>query len=209
MQVILSSHFASAAIIGLLALPAAVLAQPAPSPAPAAASSPMTSQPVPSKSMEDRVEAHIKQLHAQLQVTPAEESQWDQFAQVMRDNARDMDRAFMERAQQFPTMNAVQNMQSYEQIAEAHARHLQKLVPAFHNLYNAMPEQQKKLTDQVFRANAGTVASWRKRDSKIKAVCASAPAPNSRPSLALRPCRGYMLRPMISLQIFRESPRRT
>jgi len=29
-----------------------------------------------------------------------------------------------------------------------------KLVPAFDNLYNAMPEQQKKLTDQVFRANA-------------------------------------------------------
>jgi len=50
--------------------------------------------------------------------------------------------------------NAVQNMQSYEQIAEAHAQHLQKLVPAFDNLYNAMPEQQKKLTDQVFRANA-------------------------------------------------------
>ena len=45
-------------------------------------------------------------------------------------------------------------MQSYEQIAEAHTQHLQKLVPAFDNLYNAMPEQQKKLTDQVFRANA-------------------------------------------------------
>jgi hypothetical protein len=39
-------------------------------------------------------------------------------------------------------MNAMQNMQSYEQIAEAHAQHLQKLVPAFDALYNAMPEQQ-------------------------------------------------------------------
>ena len=154
MQVILSSHFACAAIIGLLALPAAVLAQPAPAVPLAAASSATTSQPPQSKSMEDRVEAHIKQLHTQLQITPAEQSQWDQFAQVMRDNARDMDRAFMERAQQFPTMNAVQDMQSYEQIAEAHVRHLQKLVPAFHNIYNEMPEQQKKLTDQVFRANA-------------------------------------------------------
>jgi hypothetical protein len=72
----------------------------------------------------------------------------------MRENARDMDQAFMQRAQQYPTMNAVQNMQSYEQIAEAHAQHLQKLVPAFDNLYNAMPEQQKELTDRVFRANA-------------------------------------------------------
>jgi hypothetical protein len=45
-------------------------------------------------------------------------------------------------------MNAVQNMPSYAQIAEAHVQHLQKLVPAFDNLYSAMPEQQKKLADQ-------------------------------------------------------------
>jgi protein CpxP len=103
---------------------------------------------------ERRVGNHINQLHAQLRITPAEQPQWDQFAQVMRDNARDMDQAFLQRGQQYPTMNAMQNMQSYEQIAEAHVRHLQKLVPAFDNLYNAMPEQQKQLTDQVFRANA-------------------------------------------------------
>ena len=89
-----------------------------------------------------------------MQITPAEQPQWDQFAQVMRENARDMDRAFMQRAQQYATMNAMQNMQSYEQMVEAHVQHLQKLVPAFDNFYNAMPEQQKKLTDQVFRANA-------------------------------------------------------
>jgi periplasmic protein CpxP/Spy len=114
----------------------------------------MTSQPVPGKNMEERVENHIKQLHAQLHITPGEQTQWDQFAQVMRENASDMDQAFMQRAQHYPTMNPVQNMQSYEQIAEAHAHHLQKLVPAFDTLYNAMPEQQKELTDRVFRANA-------------------------------------------------------
>jgi periplasmic protein CpxP/Spy len=51
-------------------------------------------------------------------------------------------------------MNALQNMKSYEQLAEAHAQHLQKLVPAFQNLYDAMPDQQKRLADQVFRENA-------------------------------------------------------
>jgi len=94
MKTIRSSQFASAAVVVLLALPAAALAQPTQSPAPAAASSPMISQPVPGKSMEERVENHIKQLHAQLHITPAEQSQWDQFAQVIRDNAGDMDRAF-------------------------------------------------------------------------------------------------------------------
>jgi len=99
MKTIRSSRLASAAIVALLTLPAAALAQPAQSPAPtlppAAASPPMPSQPVPGKSMEERVENHIKRLHAQLRITPAEQPQWDQFAQVMRDNARDMDQAFM------------------------------------------------------------------------------------------------------------------
>jgi lysophospholipase L1-like esterase len=114
----------------------------------------MAGHPVAGKTAEERVEGRIKELHAQLHITPAEEPQWNEFAEVMRENARDMDQAFMQRAQQFPTMNAVQNMQSYEQISEQHAQRVQKLVPAFQKLYDAMPDQQKRLADQVFRANA-------------------------------------------------------
>jgi DNA-binding transcriptional regulator YbjK len=65
-----------------------------------------------------------------------------------------MDQAWLQRVDNFQSLNAVQNMQSYEQIAEQHAQHLQKLVPAFQNLYNSMPDEQKQLADQVFRANA-------------------------------------------------------
>jgi uncharacterized membrane protein YfbV (UPF0208 family) len=114
----------------------------------------MAGHPVAGKNAEERVEARIKELHAQLRITPAEEPQWNEFARVMRENARDMDEAFMQRAQQYPTMNAVQNMQSYEQISEQHAQRVQKLIPAFQQLYDAMPDQQKQLTDQVFRANS-------------------------------------------------------
>jgi uncharacterized membrane protein YfbV (UPF0208 family) len=114
----------------------------------------MAGHPVAGKHAEERVEARIKELHAQLRITPAEEPQWNEFARVMRENARDMDEAFMQRAQQFTTMNAVQSMQSYEQISEQHAQRVQKLIPAFQKLYDAMPDQQKQLTDQVFRANS-------------------------------------------------------
>jgi uncharacterized membrane protein YfbV (UPF0208 family) len=114
----------------------------------------LAGHPVPGKNAEERVERRIKELHAQLRITPTEQPQWDQFAEVMRQNARDMDQAFIQRAQQFETMNAVQNMQSYEQLAEEHAQHVQKLVPAFQALYDAMPDQQKQLADQVFRENA-------------------------------------------------------
>ena len=114
----------------------------------------MAGHPVPGKNAEERVERRIKELHSQLQITPAEEPQWNEFAQVMRENARDMDQAFMHRAQQFPRMNAVQNMQSYEQLSREHAQRVEKLVPAFQKLYDAMPDRQKRLADQVFRANA-------------------------------------------------------
>jgi periplasmic protein CpxP/Spy len=159
---IVSNRLVSVAAAALLVSPAAALAQssqsagpqgavPAP---PAAASSPIAGHPVSGKSAEERVERRIRELHAQLQITPAEEQQWNEFAQVMRENARDMDRAFIQRAQQFPTMNAVQNMQSYEQIAEDHAQRVQRLLPVFQKLYEVMPDPQKQLADQVFRANA-------------------------------------------------------
>jgi protein CpxP len=158
----LSHRLASLAAAVALSVPIATLAQPAQAPAargaapppPAAATSPMADHPVGGKNAQERVEQRIKELHSQLQITPAEQPQWDQFALVMRENARDMDQAFMERAKQFPTMNAVQNMRSYEQIAEEHTQRLQKLTPAFENLYNAMPDHQKQLADEVFRKNA-------------------------------------------------------
>jgi periplasmic protein CpxP/Spy len=158
----LSNYLASVAVAALLALPCAALAQSAQSPGTqvttpppqANATSPMAGRPVAGKNAEERVENRIKELHAQLRITPAEEPQWNQFAEVMRENARDMDQVLMQRAEQFPTMNALKNMQSYAQLAEAHAQHVEKLVPAFENLYNAMPEQQKQFADQVFRGNA-------------------------------------------------------
>jgi hypothetical protein len=159
---ILPNRLASVAVAALLTWPAVALAQ---SQAPAAAlpgtekpaataSSPLAGHPVAGKTAQERVEQRIKELYSQLRITPAERPQWDQFAQVMRDNARDMDQAWLERIDRSQSMNAVQNMQSYEQIAAQHAQHVQKLVPAFQNLYTVMSEQQKQLADQVFRANA-------------------------------------------------------
>jgi protein CpxP len=161
MTKIQSNHLASAALAALLSLPVAALAQssqvPTPAPrgtAPPAVSSPMAGHPVAGKNAEERVEHRINEVHAQLRITPAERVQWDQFAEVMRTNARDIDQIVIQRAQQFQSMNALQNMQSYEQIAEAHAQHVQNLVAAFQTLYTTMPDQQKQLADQVFRANA-------------------------------------------------------
>jgi hypothetical protein len=144
-------RYAAVVAAGLLSLPAGSWAQ-SPSASPPSAASPSG----PTGATAARVEARIKELHTQIGITQAEAAQWDQFAQVMRDNARDMDRVLSERAQQFPSMNAIQDMQSYQKVADAHAQHLQKLVPAFENLYAALSPEQKQKADQAFHARSAS-----------------------------------------------------
>lgn len=159
----LSGRAALVASVALISLPGAAMAQSASTPPSAAA--PSIEHPgapaQPDGPAAQHVEARIKQLHGQLHITSAQDSQWNQFAQTMRDNARDMDEAAEQRAQQFATMTAVENMQSYEKLAEDHVQHLQKLIPAFQALYDSMSPEQKKTTDQVFRAGAEAHAQAR------------------------------------------------
>ena len=136
MTAISSNRVASVAVAALLYLPAAALAQSSQPPASAvpggakptaAQSSPLAEHPVAGKTAKERVEQRIKELYSQLRITPAERPQWDQFVQVMRENARDMDQAWLQRVDHFQSMNAVQNMELDEQIAEQHAQDVQKL----------------------------------------------------------------------------------
>ena len=99
----------------------------------------------------DRVEAHIKSLHDQLKITPAQESQWAAVAQAMRDSASNMQTLIQQRMQNAKTMTAVDDLRSYQTIAQAHLDGLNKLVPAFDTLYASMSDAQKKNADTVFQ----------------------------------------------------------
>lgn len=106
------------------------------------------------ETMGQMAEQRITDLHTRLKITAAQQSQWDQFAQVMRDNAKDVDTAYQQRAASFDKMNAVENMQSYAQIEQMRAQDMQKLVPAFQTLYTALSGQQKQQADELFRNQA-------------------------------------------------------
>ena len=86
MRLIRLSGAAPIAIAALLCAPAAMAqsqsaaAQGTTPPPPAAEASPMAGHPVAGKNAEERVEGRIKELHAQLRITPAEEPQWNEFA---------------------------------------------------------------------------------------------------------------------------------
>jgi len=102
-------------------------------------------------SHQDRAEARIKDLHAKLKITSAQEDQWAKIAQEMRDDAKSMDALTQKRAASTKTMTAVEDLKSYGEIAEAHANGIRKFTPLFETLYASMSDTQKKEADAVFR----------------------------------------------------------
>lgn len=96
------------------------------------------------------VEKHIKDLHAKLKITPAEQSQWDAVAQAMRDNAAALDGAISKRDGIAEHGTAMDDLKAYGDIVQVHADSIKKLSAVFASLYDAMPAEQKKVADEVF-----------------------------------------------------------
>ena len=99
----------------------------------------------------EHTEAQIKQLQGTLKITEAQQELWDNLTSVMRENAKDMDVFTKERAENTKPMNALEHMKLHSQITEAHLAQLKKLIPPFEAFYNSMSDQQKNITDIVFR----------------------------------------------------------
>ncbi len=138
-----SSPFRAAAVLAAIALPSLALPVAAFAQAAPASAAP----PTPAHD----VEAHIQALHDQLQITKAEEPQWAIFAQVMRNNADAMEQAFQTRGATIETMSAVEDLQSYAQIARIQSENMQKLAASFQTLYDGFPPAQRQRADAVFR----------------------------------------------------------
>jgi hypothetical protein len=99
----------------------------------------------------ETVEQRIATLHAELKITPDEQTAWNGVAQAMRDNAAAMQKLVAERtAQGSQDMTAVDDLKDYQKFAQAHVDGLANLATAFETLYNSMPDAQKKVADKVF-----------------------------------------------------------
>src|SRR5476649_2994675 len=81
------------ALAASLALSTAFAQSSAPA-APAGASAPDTAR---GQAREARVEQRISELHAKLKITPAQDEQWNKFADVMRDNGHTMGDLYRQR----------------------------------------------------------------------------------------------------------------
>jgi protein CpxP len=115
---------------------------------------------------EARVEAHIKDMHAKLKVTAAEEDQWAKVAEVMRDNGKKMDELTNARMANAKTMNAVDDLKSYGEIADAHADGIKRFAAAFATLYASMSDAQKAEADALFQHGVRQKASHKSAQKK-------------------------------------------
>jgi periplasmic protein CpxP/Spy len=104
------------------------------------------------------VEARLRELHTRLHITDAQKTQWDNLAQVMRDNAQAMMDLEKQRLADTQSMTAVDAVKSYSEVIQAHEDGMKKFVPAFEDLYNSLSDAQKKTADSMFRSRARTEA---------------------------------------------------
>lgn len=61
-----------------------------------------------------------------------------------------MQAAIAERRQNRSEMTAVDDLRSYQKVAEVHVQGLKRLIPAFQALYDTMSPDQKKKADAAF-----------------------------------------------------------
>jgi hypothetical protein len=115
-----------------------------------------TAQPAPAatashaKHAADRSEKRITELHQKLHITAAQEPLWGTFAQTMRDNGQAMRANMTDRSTRLRTMTAVDDLKSYQVLADQHSDGLKRLIPAFEALYASMSPEQKKHADHIF-----------------------------------------------------------
>ena len=99
----------------------------------------------------ETVEHRITVLHVALKITPAQEKQWNAVAQAMRENAATMDKLVASKRTTPPqSMTAVDDLKTYQQVAQAHVDGLKNLIASFDTLYDAMPTAQQKIADGIF-----------------------------------------------------------
>jgi hypothetical protein len=114
------------------------------------AAHPTQTMTIHAKHTADRSEARIKELHDKLHITAAQEALWGNVAQTMRDNGMAFRASVTDRSTRLKTMSAIDDLKSFQVIADEQSSGLKRLIPAFEALYASMTPAQQKRADHVF-----------------------------------------------------------
>ena len=138
--------FTSVAVVGLM--PA--LAQTTPAPANSSAAQSEAHHHAVQRMLPDQlVDGRIAFLKAELKITPAQETQWQQVAGAMHENANSLDQAIKTARQHRGSMDAVQRLAQREQFAKVRAENDARLLAAFKPLYASLSAEQQQVANQL------------------------------------------------------------
>ena len=138
------SWLGTVAMVGAVLLPAAALSPQASLAAEAAA----PHAPQQSK----QAEAQIARLHQDLDITPAQQSDFDALAAAIRDGAGKVDAAYETTGNVDPAkLAAPQVLSGYATVVGARAEAAQATVAPFGKLYDDLSAAQKAKADKLFR----------------------------------------------------------
>ena len=99
------------------------------------------------------VDGRIAFLKAELKITPAQETQWQQVEVAMRENAKALDQTITTARQNRTDMDAVQRLELREQFAKMRADNDARLLAAFKPLYASLSPEQQQTANQLIGAH--------------------------------------------------------
>ena len=100
-------------------------------------------------------DGRIAFLKAELKITPPQETQWQQVAAAMRENANALDQVITAARQNASAMNAVQRIERRQQFASVRADNDARLLAAFKPLYASLSPEQQRLANQLVMPHHG------------------------------------------------------
>jgi hypothetical protein len=110
----------------------------------------------------ERAEARLAYLKTALQITPAQQAQWDAFANTIRAQAREQDRRIQERraqrdqhAEEHQRPTAVERLQRKEQFYTVVLEDLKQRIAAGKPLYAVLTPEQQQIADKVLTSHHG------------------------------------------------------
>jgi len=96
------------------------------------------------------LDRRIDRLKTALKITPAQEPQFNQLAQVMRDNAAEMQKTFGDlRGNRGQHLSAVDRLQTDVQLTQLRASQDQRYLDALKPLYASLSADQKQVADRM------------------------------------------------------------
>ncbi len=138
--------FASVAAVGFT--PA--FAQSAPTPANSGAGQTATHHHATERMLPGQLaDGRIAFLKAELKITPPQETQWQQVAAAMRENANALDQAITAARQNPGALDAVQRIERRQQFARVRADNDARLLAAFKPLYASLSPEQQRMANQL------------------------------------------------------------